>query len=72
MTAQAAARDIKLGIYASWREPERILPNVMRLYQEFRDELHNPLDPDEVFDGMRKLHAERCGVDETEMHACGV
>src|SRR5436309_8622169 len=28
MPEEAAARDIKLGVYAAWREAERILPNV--------------------------------------------
>src|SRR5262245_15959634 len=44
MPADAAARDIKLGVYASWREAERILPNIARCYQEFRNETHIPLD----------------------------
>ena len=65
MTAEQAARDVKLGIYARWREPERILPNIMRLYQEFRDELDQPLDGMAVFEGMRKLRAEWHG------HAAG-
>ena len=30
MPAEAAAADIKLGVYASWSDAERILPNVMR------------------------------------------
>jgi glyoxylase-like metal-dependent hydrolase (beta-lactamase superfamily II) len=55
MTTKEAACDIKLGVYASWREPERILPNVMRLYQEFRQELDQPLDPKEVFAGMQEM-----------------
>jgi glyoxylase-like metal-dependent hydrolase (beta-lactamase superfamily II) len=58
MTAEQAARDVKLGIYARWREPERILPNIMRLYQEFSNELHQPLDVMKMFDGMRQLRAE--------------
>jgi hypothetical protein len=29
----------------------------MRLYQEFRDELDQPLDPQEVFAGMREMRA---------------
>jgi len=33
MPEEAAARDIKLGVYASSREAERILPNVTRCYQ---------------------------------------
>ena len=48
MPAEAAARDIKLGVYASWREAERILPNVMRCYQEFRDETHLLEDQQDV------------------------
>ncbi|MEW6209684.1 MAG: MBL fold metallo-hydrolase [Acidobacteriota bacterium] len=57
MTAKEAARDIRLGLYASWREAERILPNIARLYQEFRRELDQPLDPQEVFAGMREMRA---------------
>jgi len=55
MPAEAAARDIKLGIYAAWREPERILPNVMRCYQEFRDETHLPMDIPKILEGMERL-----------------
>jgi glyoxylase-like metal-dependent hydrolase (beta-lactamase superfamily II) len=55
MPAEAAARDIKLGVYASWREPERILPNVMRCYQEFRDETDRELDVPRMLSGMRAL-----------------
>jgi cyclase len=55
MTEEAAARDIKLGVYASWREAERILPNVMRCYQEFRDEAHLPLDVTRMLEGMERL-----------------
>jgi cyclase len=55
MPAEAAARDIKLGVYASWREAERILPNVMRCYQEFRDETHLPLDIPAMLEGMARL-----------------
>ncbi len=39
--ADEAARNIDLGEYAEWREPERIGPNVARLYQEFRGELND-------------------------------
>jgi glyoxylase-like metal-dependent hydrolase (beta-lactamase superfamily II) len=55
MSPQEASRDIRLGIYSAWREPERILPNVMRLYQEFRNELDVSLDPRLVFEEMRTL-----------------
>jgi len=58
MPPDEAARDMRLGIYARWRESERILPNVMRLYQEFKDELQQPLDMTMVFNGMRRLREE--------------
>jgi cyclase len=64
MPAEAAARDIKLGVYASWRESERILPNVMRCYQEFRDETDRELDIPAMLAGMRALRGR--GLD----HAC--
>ncbi|MGH7391281.1 MAG: MBL fold metallo-hydrolase [Candidatus Rokuibacteriota bacterium] len=59
MPAEAAARDIELGAYASWRESERILPNVMRCYQEFRDETHLPMDIPSMLEGMARLRGAR-------------
>ena len=53
--AEAAAHEIKLGVYASWREPERILPNVMRCYQEFANEVDRDLDIKAVIEGMERL-----------------
>ena len=38
-SAEATARAIDLGEYASWAEPERLALNVQRLYQEFRGEI---------------------------------
>ena len=64
MPEEAAARDIKLGVYASWREAERILPNVMRCYQEFRGETHQAMDVVRALDGMERLRG--AAVD----HAC--
>jgi len=55
MPAEEAARDIELGVYAAWSDAERILPNVMRCYQEFRNELHLPLDLPRMLDGMERL-----------------
>jgi glyoxylase-like metal-dependent hydrolase (beta-lactamase superfamily II) len=55
MPAEDAARDIKLGVYASWREAERILPNVMRCYQEFRGQAHLPMDIPRMLEGMERL-----------------
>jgi len=62
--AEAAAREIKLGVYASWREAERILPNVARCYQEFRNETDKPMDLGWMIDGMERLRAGAAG------HAC--
>src|SRR2546428_4862416 len=61
MPAEAAAHEIKLGIYASWREPERILPNVMRCYQEFRNEADRDLDIRAVIEGMERLRGRSIG-----------
>jgi cyclase len=55
MAAEDAARDIRLGVYASWREAERILPNVMRCYQEFRNEMDQPMDLPRMIAGMEAL-----------------
>ena len=70
MSPEAAARDVKLGIYARWREPERILPNIMRLYQEFQNELDQPIDRQRMMDGMRQLRAERHGHAADESDWC--
>lgn len=55
VSPEEAARDIRLGIYARWREAERILPNVSRCYQEFRNELDRPLDLRKMIEGMERL-----------------
>lgn len=55
LTPEDAAREIRLGVYASWREAERILPNIMRCYQEFRNELHLPMDLPRMIEGMERL-----------------
>lgn len=59
MPAEEAARDIKLGVYASWSDAERLYPNVLRCYQEFRDELHQPLDLPKMLAGMEALRGSR-------------
>jgi cyclase len=64
MPEEAAARDIKLGVYASWREAERLLPNVMRCYQEFRQETHLDLDVMRMLEGMERWRGTR------SEHAC--
>jgi glyoxylase-like metal-dependent hydrolase (beta-lactamase superfamily II) len=70
MSPQQASRDIKLGVYAAWREPERILPNIMRLYQEFRNELDTPLDARFVFEEMRTLSREIGREPNFEIGSC--
>ena len=65
MPAEAAARDIKLGVYASWHEAERLLPNVMRCYQEFRGETHLPMDIPGMLEGMERLRGAR-----KSLHTC--
>ena len=37
-----ASRAVRLGEYADWVDPERVMVNVQRLYQEFRGELPTP------------------------------
>ncbi len=41
---ERAIMSIDLGPYAAWGEPERIVPNVMRLYQDFSGVPWAPLD----------------------------
>ena len=38
-SVEDASRAVRLGEYADWVDPERVMVNVQRLYQEFRDEL---------------------------------
>ncbi len=64
MPEEAAAQEIKLGVYASWSDAERVLPNVMRCYQEFRNELHLPMDLPRMIAGMERLRGTRAD------HAC--
>jgi cyclase len=59
MPPEAAARDIKLGVYASWSDAERIYPNVLRCYQEFRDELDAPMDLPGMLTEMEALRGKR-------------
>jgi len=55
MSAEDAARDIKIGAFATWSDTERILPNVMRCYQEFRNEMDAPMDLPRMLSGMEAL-----------------
>ena len=41
-SVEEASRAVRLGEYAGWVEPERVMINVQRLYQEFRGELPRP------------------------------
>jgi cyclase len=64
MPAETAAADIRLGVYASWSDAERTLPNVMRCYQEFRNELDQPMDLPRMLAGMARLRGAHTD------HAC--
>ena len=48
----------------SWSDAERILPNVMRCYQEFRNETDQDLDVKAMIEGMERLRGSSTG------HAC--
>jgi cyclase len=41
---EEVVRRVQLGRFSQWGEPERIVPNVHRLYQEFRGEIDQPMD----------------------------
>jgi cyclase len=55
MTEEAAARDIAIGPYVRWGESERLLPNVYRLYAQFRGDPDGPIDVAKAFAGMAEL-----------------
>ena len=63
VSAWDAARDIygKLGRFGNWGEAERVYPNVLRLYQEFRGDIDEPLDLADTWAGMAKFRAEVIG-----------
>ncbi len=56
MPVAAAARDIALGRFAGWGDPERMVVNVASLYREF-GAAESP-DVMELFAEMGRLHAE--------------
>jgi cyclase len=58
-----AAREIygRLGRFGGWGEAERVYPNVLRLFQEFRGEVDEPLDLAETWGGMARFQAEVLG-----------
>jgi hypothetical protein len=43
-TPEEVVHRTKLGRFSRWGEPERIIPNIQRLYQEFRGEIDQPMD----------------------------
>jgi len=57
MPAEAAAADIKLGVYAAWSDAEPDSPNVMRCYQEFRASWTQPMDLPRMLAGMDAVRA---------------
>jgi glyoxylase-like metal-dependent hydrolase (beta-lactamase superfamily II) len=52
--AEQAVMEIDLGPYRAWTEPERIAPNVLRLYQDFAAAPWAPLE----IDTMRALQGQ--------------
>ncbi len=55
-TVIEASKDIDLGPYARWTEPERIVFQVERAYREFRGEAYDaPLDVNALFAGMHEM-----------------
>ncbi len=44
-SAEETSRAIRLGQYADWVEPERVILKGQHLYQEFRGELPRPPRP---------------------------
>jgi cyclase len=57
-----AARTIRLRWYGQWADPQRVLVNVRKLYQEFRQEALSPLDAEQTFRDMAAFAAERGGT----------
>lgn len=55
LSPEDAARDIKLGPFRAWSDAERILPNVMRCYQEFQGQAEQPIDLPRMLAGMEAL-----------------
>ncbi len=54
VSASEAAQDIELGVYADWRDPERIAVNVETAYREFRGSAERT-GPLELFGRMAEL-----------------
>lgn len=55
MAEDAAAHDIAVGEYVHWGEAERLLPNVHRLFAQFRGDPDGPIDVARAFAGMAEL-----------------
>jgi glyoxylase-like metal-dependent hydrolase (beta-lactamase superfamily II) len=58
LSAEAAARDIGLGRYATWKDAERIAVNVDTLYREFNNDT-TPPDAIRLFGLMGQLYYDR-------------
>jgi cyclase len=54
LSARDAARDIDLGVYADWRDPERLAVNVDTAYREFSG-AHERTSPLDLFARMAEL-----------------
>jgi glyoxylase-like metal-dependent hydrolase (beta-lactamase superfamily II) len=58
LTAEAAARDIGLGRFATWKDAERIAVNVDTLYREFNGDT-SPPDAIRLFGLMGQMYYDR-------------
>ena len=59
--AEGAAAAMDLGPYGTWTEPERVVPNIMRMYQALDGALDRDLDPHwgEAMAAWAERHAAR-------------
>lgn len=55
LAEDAAAADISLGPWVHWGEAERIVPNIYRLYSQFRGLPEGPIDVVRAFAGMAEV-----------------
>jgi cyclase len=60
LTPQQAARELEVGDYATWTDPERVVLNLMRLWLELDGRRPSErIDAMSAFGAMAELAAER-------------
>ena len=55
--AMDVAMNLDLGPYAEWEESERVVPNILRIYQELDGKIHEPMDFAMMAEGMEKYRS---------------